>query len=68
VLIPDTLEDEESFLQQLVEAGVIPGDWTTSSRLQMVYYCWVVDSICADFVAPVDNYRIDTVSEQFFAS
>jgi hypothetical protein len=68
MLIPDTLEDEKSFLRGLVETGVIPGDGKTISRIKCVYYSWVVDSICADSVAPFDDYYIDTELSQLFCT
>lgn len=66
VLIPDTLEDEATFLQNQIEANVVESDPVMGqfhSRTKLVYYSWVVDSILADELAPVENYSIDIVHD-----
>lgn len=55
VAIPDTLDDEEMFLRKLVELGVLPN--SEPSSVSFVYYSWVIDSICADVLAPLNVYR-----------
>jgi hypothetical protein len=68
VAIPDTLDDEEAFVKDLVEHGVISNEQSlveingascTTSRISFVYYSWVIDSICADVLAPLGTYRTD---------
>ncbi|KAG7356250.1 hypothetical protein IV203_000936 [Nitzschia inconspicua] len=67
VLIPDTLEDEELFVRLLVEAKTLPNvhvmEQQQHSKINLLYYSWIVDSICADALAPIEYYTVDLLSQ-----
>jgi hypothetical protein len=65
VLVPDSLDDEEAFFRNLADRRVIPRESIeinikpTKRDVQFVYFSWLVDTICADTIAPLDNYIVD---------
>lgn len=65
VLIPSTLDSEESFIRNLVKEGILLGEQHTDHDSELppgvkfIYYTWVVDCICADVVAPINDYIAD---------
>jgi hypothetical protein len=63
VLVPDSLDDEETFLNNLVDYKVITRDLIDESKrtkkVHFVYFSWLIDTILADIIAPFDNYVVD---------
>ena len=61
VLVPDSLDDEETFFNNLVADSVITRELINESveTVHFVYFSWLIDTILADFIAPFENYVVD---------
>ena len=68
VLVPEEIDDEgfeRQIAPKLEKDGIIPAALRSSerNRVSIVYHSWVIESIAANMVASLTNFRLGATEE-----